>query len=332
MMNITVIVCTYNRCSELVSALNSIAASRLPESVEWEVLVVDNNSHDQTREVVEDFCRRYTGRFRYLFEPRQGKSYALNAGIRESQSEILAFTDDDAMAEPGWLWNLTSALHDGEWAGAGGRIIPVWPKPIPSWLSTDDPDTMGPFVAFDPGTGAGPLTRPPYGANMAFRKKVFEKYGGFRVDLGRSGNFPGREDIEFANRLLAGGERLWYEPCAVVRHPAPEYRMKKRYVLNWWFRYGYLEVAESGPPSDARWLLGGVPLGHLRRLVRWTLQWMSSIGAPRRFSSMRNVWYLTGTILACYRWPRRQNAQGAAARGAPGAHSERTPPHAGTLR
>src|ERR1035437_5358679 len=246
-MNITVILCTFNRCKSLAKALDSVAASTLPESVQWEVLVVDNNSRDQTRELVEDFCRRYPGRFRYLFEPQQGLSCARNAGIRESQSEILAFTDDDAIVEADWLWNLTSALHSGEWTGAGGRIIPVWSGPLPGWLSTADPDTMGPFGAFNLGPEAGPLKRPPFGGNMAFRREAFGKYGDFRADLGRSGsNLQGREDLEFANRLLAGGERLRYEPGAVVRHPAPECRMEKRYVLRWWDWYGRSELGESG--------------------------------------------------------------------------------------
>jgi len=325
-MKVTVILCTYNRCQELVNALNSAAASRLPESVKWEVLVVDNNSSDQTHEVVEGFRRQYPGRFRYIFEPQQGKSHALNAGIRETQSEILVFTDDDAIVEPDWLWNLASALQGGEWAGAGGRIIPVWPRPLPSWLSTDDPHTMGPFVAFDPGTGAGPLTRPPYGANMAFRREAFEKYGGFLTELGpRPGSEIKGEDIEFGQRLLSAGERLRYEPCAVVRHPVPECRMQKMYVLRWWFWYGRAEVARSGPPSDAKWLLGGVPLYLLRRLMRWTLQWMISIRAPRRFSCKRNVWSIAGTVVACYQWARRQNAQAAAAAKVPAMHPERTP-------
>jgi glycosyltransferase involved in cell wall biosynthesis len=324
-MKITVILCTYNRCQILAKALESIAASRLPESVEWEVLVVDNNSRDQTRGVVDDFCRRYPGRFRYLLEAKQGLSCARNAGIRESQSEILAFTDDDAIVEPDWLWNLTSALHGGEWTGAGGRIIPVWPGPLPGWLSTADPNTMGPFGAFNLGTEAGPLRRPPYGGNMAFRREAFEKYGDFRADLGRSGNnLQGREDLEFANRLLAGGEQLRYEPGAVVRHPVPEGRMEKKYVLRWWYWYGRSEVAESGPP-DAKWLIRGVPLYLLRRLVRWTLQSMISIRAPRRFSCQRSVWYIVGIAVACYQWPRRQNAQGAGAARVHGTHSERTP-------
>jgi glycosyltransferase involved in cell wall biosynthesis len=330
MNNITVILCTYNRCQILSRALESLAASRLPESVQWEVLVVDNNSNDQTREVVQDFSRRYPGRFRYLFEARQGKSYALNSGVREGHSAILAFADDDATPEPDWLWNLTAALHDGEWAGAGGRIVPVWSGPLPGWLSTNDPHTMGPFVAFDLGPEPGPLTRPPYGANMAFRRSAFQKYGGFRTDLGpRPGSEIRREDIEFAERLLARGERLRYEPGAVVQHPVPEDRMKKSFVLRWWFWYGYSETAQSGEPSHIRWRLGGVPLYLLRRLVRWVLQWMISITPSGRFSCRRTAWYISGTILACYRGIRHQNTHAMAQAVIPGDDSQKVPSQVG---
>jgi glycosyltransferase involved in cell wall biosynthesis len=325
-VNITVIVCTYNRAETLAKTLDSLAASILPEPISWEVLVVDNNSHDQTREVVEEFCHRYPGRFRYLFEPQQGLSHARNTGIREAQGDVLAFTDDDVILEPAWLQNLTAALHNSEWAGAGGRIVALWTRPIPSWLSTDDPRVMGPFVAFDPGTEAGPLTRPPYGANMAFRRQVFEKHGVFRADLGRSGNnLQGREDIEFGNRLLAAGERLRYEPHAIVRHLVPESRMQKGYVLRWWFWYGRTEVADSGPPSDSRWRVGGVPLYLVRRLARWMLQWMIPTSASRHFTCRLNIYYLAGITVACYQWARRQNAQGTVVRGATNSNPEREP-------
>src|SRR5262249_54311842 len=150
----------------------------------------------------------------------------------------------------------------------------------------------------------------------------------FRADLGPSGTNPrGREDVEFANRLLARGERLRYEPSAVVHHPVPEYRMEKSYVLRWWYWYGRSEVAELGPPK-ARWLIRGVPLYLIRRLVRWTLQWMISIGAPRRFSCQRSVWYIAGTALACYQRP----AQAAAVEGMRPTHSPQKPPRTGTQR
>src|ERR1051325_7506441 len=109
-MRLTAILCTYNRCQSLQRALNSAAALVLPESVEWEVLVVDNNSNDQTRKTAGGFSARYPGRFRYLFEPRPGKSHALNAGIREARRNFLSFMDDDVVVHPEWLQNLTGAL------------------------------------------------------------------------------------------------------------------------------------------------------------------------------------------------------------------------------
>src|ERR1035441_3219398 len=108
-MKITVLLCTFNRCQSLSTALDSVIAQVLPESADWDVLVVDNNSSDQTRAVVEDFRRRYPGRIRYLFEPRQGLSRARNAGIRAARGEIIAFIDDDVIAAPTWLQNLTAS-------------------------------------------------------------------------------------------------------------------------------------------------------------------------------------------------------------------------------
>src|SRR5579863_4847408 len=122
-MKVTVILCTYNRCHVLSKALESAAASKLPPSYQWQVLVVDNNSPDRTREVVEDFAQHNPGRFRYLFESKQGKSNALNTGIREAEGDILAFMDDDVTVDPSWLYNLTSVLEDETWAGTGGPIL-----------------------------------------------------------------------------------------------------------------------------------------------------------------------------------------------------------------
>ncbi|HXX24564.1 MAG TPA: glycosyltransferase family A protein [Terriglobia bacterium] len=142
-MRISVILWTYNRCQTLPNALSSVAASNLPESVEWEVLVLDNNSRDQTREVMEDFCRRYPSRIRYLFEPRQEKSHALNAGVREARGQVLAFVDDDVTGEPSWLHNLTAPLKDAQWAGTGGRTLLQRGFSPPPWLGLREPYNLG---------------------------------------------------------------------------------------------------------------------------------------------------------------------------------------------
>ncbi len=211
-MDLTVIIVTYNRCQSLAKTLESVAASSLPRSVEWEVLVVDNDSTDQTRQVVEDFRFSYPGRFRYLSEPNPGKSFGLNAGILDSRGNILAFIDDDVTVESTWLQNLTAALLSGEWAGAGGRILLDRNFSPPRWLALDGPWNMGGMLAgFDLGDNACELHEAPYGANMAFRRRMFEKYGLFRTDLGPSPNreIPRpNEDTEFGRRLIAAEERL----------------------------------------------------------------------------------------------------------------------------
>jgi GT2 family glycosyltransferase len=167
---------------------------------------------------------------------------------------------------------------------------------------------MGVFVQFEAGPDPKELSRPPYGANMAFLRTAFEKYGGFRTDLGRSGNnLLSSEDTEYGDRLLAAGERLRYEPHAIVFHPAPEDHMKKRFVLRWWFWFGYGEVVKVGPPCDTRWVLNGIPLNRIRRIARWALQSIMTLNPKQRFAHMRTAWCLAGEVLACYHRSRYRN-------------------------
>jgi glucosyl-dolichyl phosphate glucuronosyltransferase len=306
-MRISLIICTYNRCQRLTAALESAAALRVPESIEWEILVVDNNSRDQTHNVVEDFCRRYPGRFRYLLESQQGKSHALNAGIRQAYGEILAFTDDDVTFEPTWLWNLTKPLSSEEWAGAGGRVLPKWSRLPPRWMTLNTRHALAPLAGFDLGEDPFQLTEPPFGVNMAFRKSICEKYGGFRTDLGPSPENEIRgEDTEFGYRLLTAGERLRYEPSAVVYHPVPDIRLQKRFFLSWHFDHGRACIRIHGTPANTRncW---GVPLVFFRRVVKWTLRWMVALSPRLRFAYKCNVWMNAGMILESFRSRFRRN-------------------------
>jgi len=299
--SITVVVCTYNRCQTLARALASIAASRMPSSVEWDVLVVDNNSSDGTREVVEHYRRQYPGRFGYLMERQQGLSRARNAGVRGSAGDIIVFTDDDVTVDPEWLRNLTKDLGMGEWAGSAGRIVPVLESPLPKWLAPDQANISGPFVALDLGPVPAPMTQAPFGANMAFQKAVFHKYGEFRTDLGRSGDgLLSCEDSEFGQRLLAAGERLRYEPSAVVNHPVPGDRLHKGYLLSWFFGKGQSDVRAVRISAPTGWTVAGIPPILFRRIVRWTAQWLVSVRPSERFGCRLNMWYIAGAISAYY--------------------------------
>ena len=302
-VDITVILCTYNRCQDLAGALQSIAISQVASSVTWEVLVVDNNSTDRTRHVVADFCRWHPAHFRYLFEPHPGKSNALNTGIANARGAVLAFVDDDVNVEPTWLQNLTAdLLGDSEWAGIGGRVLAAEKFTPPSWLPDSFHSVV--FACFDLGNDAAELDHAPYGANMAYRKSVFEKYGGFRIDLGPTPNSQIRnEDTEFGRRLLGAGERLRYEPSAVVYHPIPHGRITKEYFFSWWFDYGRAMIRERGDRPDVY----GVPRDYLSLLCRvaeipgTTLQWMMAIHPQKRFSRKCLVWKEAGQIMELYR-------------------------------
>lgn len=305
-MNCTVILCTFNRCQSLREALESVAASKLPDCFAWEVLVVDNNSTDQTRAVVEEYCRRYPSRFRYLFEPRQGKSHALNSGIRESRGDILAFVDDDVTVEPTWLQNLTSSLHGCEWAGSGGRIFLERTFSPPQWLALAGPYSLGGvLVLFDRGDKPGQLDWAPYGTNMAFRKAMFDKYGGFRTDLGpNTANEIRGEDTEFGRRLMSAGELLRYEPQALVYHSVPEKRLRKEYFLKWYFDFGRALVREWGRGPD----IWGIPRPYfsiLRKiptsLAFYGLHWLFALRPQKRFFYKVMVWWQAGQIAEMYR-------------------------------
>lgn len=302
-MKITVILCTYNRCRSLPRALESVARSLVPESLDWEVLVVDNNSSDETRFVVGEFRRRFPGRFLYLFEPQPGKSFALNSGIRESKADAFAFMDDDVEVAPRWLDNLTKHLMSGTWSGAGGRILPESGFVPPRWMETEGRYALAPLAIFDRGSAGGELNEAPFGTNMAFRRDMFSMYGGFRTDLGP---LPGsdirhNEDSEFGTRLLAAGERFWYEPAAVVYHSVPKERVRKDYFLSWWFDKVRADIRQDGVPKGTKYYVAGVPLYMLRRLCVWSLRWVFAFNPRRRFACKLNVWKLAGMIKECHR-------------------------------
>jgi GT2 family glycosyltransferase len=163
---------------------------------------------------------------------------------------------------------------------------------------------LAPFAVFDPGLEAGPLGEPPFGANMAFQKKVFARYGGFRADLGRCGaNLISNEDTEFGNRLLRAGEMLRYEPLAVVYHPVTKDRLRKNYLLKWWFGKGRADIREFGTPGSS-YFLGGVPLYLFRNLAGRSLRWMLELDRRRRFHRKVKVWGKLGEIVECYQGAR----------------------------
>ena len=232
---ISVIVCTYNRASSLGKTLESLRQMTVPPDLKWELILVDNNSTDSTREVVGEFARTSEFRVRYVFEPRQVLCHARNTGVANANGEIIAFTDDDVQVAPEWLRELGSAFKEFDFIGVGGKSIPAWDGLArPAWLVTNGPYCLssGPILDFDLGDEAREIPMAPWGLNMAFRKSAFDMYGTFRtdLDLSGSGGLLGG-DTEFGNRLMRAGEKLLYVPRAVVFHPVERQRITRNYFL-----------------------------------------------------------------------------------------------------
>jgi len=298
--DISVILCTYNRAASLRSTLENFSGLTLPCDVDWELVVVDNNSKDNTPEVIRDFTRTARLCVRYIFEGRQGRSAALNAGIAAAKGEIVAFTDDDVILHPEWLLNLKLAFDKTDCAGVAGRVIPVWQHPRPDWLEMEDQQAI---VHYELGDEAKEIKdHYPLGANSAYRKDKFAKYGMFRLDLGVSGENRGVtcEDTEFASRLFRAGEKIMYVPSAIIYHPVDPARSSKAYFRKWYYNDGRSMIRAWPPPkSVVRYF--GIPRWIFRSIGENLLKWTFNFGAKRRFHYKLRTYRDLGRIVESYR-------------------------------
>ena len=238
MGDISVLLCTYNRGASLRTTLESFSRLTLPSGLDWELVVVDNNSKDNTPDAIRDFAKTARFSVRYIFEARQGRSAALNAGISAASGKIVAFTDDDVILHPEWLLSLKRAFDEYNCAGVGGRIIPLWHQPQPDWLEMEEQQAI---VHYELGDGVKEIKdHLPLGANSAYQKDAFAKYGMFRLDLGVSGENRGItcEDTEFASRLFRAGEKIMYIPGAIIYHPVDPRRSSQDYFCKWYYNDG----------------------------------------------------------------------------------------------
>jgi glycosyltransferase involved in cell wall biosynthesis len=238
----TVLICTYNRAVLLGETLESLARSRVSQ-VSWNVIVVDNNSSDDTRQVVTRHAAAYPVPLIYLFEPRQGKSHALNTGLTATDSPLVLFTDDDVQVADGWVdASCRALLSDSSIDYSGGPVYPIWDAPCPDWIDRQRADLWGTLAILDYGSERFVFEerrRVPLGANMAVRRSLIDRIGGFDPQLGRRGeSLLGQEQAEFFCRSRAVEARGMYEPDMAVRHHVPAARLTKEYFRRWWYWKG----------------------------------------------------------------------------------------------
>ena len=292
-MTVSVLICTCNRAARLVRTLDYFANLR-PVGYTADLVVVDNRSTDETAQAVRDAAARASIPITYAYEPQQGKSFALNRGLRLATGDVLALTDDDVTPAPGWLDRIVDAFRADEIMFVGGKVLPLWEKePSADLLTRRGQDIWGPLALVDYSDEPFDYTveaagqRLPVGANLAFRRAIVEQVGGWRPDLGKVDNtLISGEDHEILARLKrAGAYRGTYRPDIVVYHDVPASRLTRRYFRQWFFAWGrtaglmledfYGFVNRSDVPHIA-----GVPRFLYRQFVTQLLQWFRTW--PRR--------------------------------------------------
>jgi glycosyltransferase involved in cell wall biosynthesis len=210
-MEISVVICTYNRSQNLRETLASVAKMEVPASLSWELIVVDNNSTDSTRAVVEGFARTSGLNVRYVFEGKQGLSHARNAGVRAAHGKIIAFTDDDVYPQPDWLaviWREFSL--DLSLQVLSGRVELFNPGDLAITVRREKER-----VAFRTVSDSFNLM---VGCNCAVRHELIDRIGNFDVNFGAGAHFESAEDSDFFFRAWRSGGELIYEPSLFVFH------------------------------------------------------------------------------------------------------------------
>src|SRR5712692_5948951 len=250
-MFVSVLISTRNRASSLRQTLESLFHPANLESSDWEVVVIDNDSDDNTSEVCRDFRERFSQHFRFLVEKKRGKRNALNTGIAAARGDVLAFTDDDVLCAPDFLQAIRLVFDEYAPDGVQGRVLLDCKGGWPEWLDSH----LALTVAFrDCGDDVIELQGTLFGCNMVVRAEVFRKIGGFSPELG-PGAIGLAEDTELTFRMRQDGCRLIYAPQIVVRHQLSRDRLTKSFLRERFFQNGRAE-AYFAPLPVPLWRFG----------------------------------------------------------------------------
>ena len=278
-MLITVIVCTRNRARQLRNLLESFLALDPPAQAEWEMIIVDNGSTDDTARVIDEFGSHLP--LRRVWEPRAGLSNARNAGVAASKGDYICWTDDDVEVHQQWLSAYAQAFHrhpDG--TIFGGVVEPVYEESPPHWMVENADKLVDVLAKRDHGLQERRLTTDlhllPYGANFAVRAEeqrrfLYDPHLGVSPEQKRLGE----ETVLLVSVASLGGAHYWV-PDSRVRHLIPTSRMTFDYIGTYFQSVGetwaYLSTSDGVPimgqpiPMYGR-RFGGVPLWIWRQSV-----------------------------------------------------------------
>ena len=232
-IKISAIICTHNRAIYLEKAVESLIDQSLPRD-EYEIIVVDNVSSDNTKQVIEANNLQATGyKIKYIYEPTLGLSQSRNTGCEAAQGKYVAYLDDDAIADSRWLESILTIFGtiDPLPGCVGGKIKPIWEQERPKWLGDD---LLGQLAVQDWGDTPFFIGKDEWlaGASIAYPKKILENIGGFPLQLGRKGKkLLSMEENYVREALEEKGYKYYYDPKIIVKHYIPQSRLNKKWFL-----------------------------------------------------------------------------------------------------
>lgn len=262
-LTLSIVLCTYNRAARLEQTLEAMNALTMPANAGLDLIVVDNNSRDDTIAVCEQFAARTRLPFRCCTEIRQGLSHARNRGLAETRGSIVIFTDDDITVPADWAVEYARTFEAYEADCVFGRIVPEWNGVVPAWY---DGKFSAIYGALDYGPVAFVVTtrnREFFGANFACRKELLERIGGFDPSLGRTPEaLYISEERKIFLTLFRQGCKVVYQPSIWVAHNiSPE--MKTKAYVQRYYRDTATSLVNITDPGTRRQLFG-IPFFRLR--------------------------------------------------------------------
>ena len=263
----TIAICTFNRAESLRRTLRSLAALRIPDHFDWEIVVVNNNCTDHTDHVIASFSDWLP--VRREFELQRGLSWARNRAVHAAKGNYIVWIDDDVVVDPNWIAAYTKAFH--QWPNAAvfaGPIVPRYVEPVPKWI-VDSEDVLGRtvFAGCDLGDSVIPLSvhRIPWGPNFAIRMRE-QRANQYDTRLGHA---PGQsrrgEEVEVMERIMCSGATGYWIPSAKVEHYSQPEHQTIEYVMRYFLISGETVAFREDTPASP--LLFGVPRWLWRRLI-----------------------------------------------------------------
>jgi glucosyl-dolichyl phosphate glucuronosyltransferase len=281
-MRLDVILPTYNRHELLALTLESLLAAEVVPDLSVSVTVVDNNSPDATKETVKGDRSRFGGRLQYVFEKKQGRSHALNAGINATDGDLVGMIDDDEQIDRSWFRRIYEMFSTGEVDFIGGPYLPQWGGEPPAWLPRNDSAVLG-IVNSGSQHAFGTSDAQLMGGNSVISRATLQKVGLFSTDLGRKGKRAlADEDTDMYRRLLAAGVKGMYVPDLIIYHYIHPDRLTKRYFRAWHFWRGVSSgFLDRRQPQPVPYLLG-VPRHLVGRAIRGSFQMLRRLARLKR--------------------------------------------------